>query len=240
MTVRENPRISVSKIVEYLEAGAGRRRSILIDQKFPQDSIISYYRDTFEGIEKFMTSGFDESTIESCIQKLHNAEFTSPQQATRISSCIAGLQAMLRLSDRLKSLLDGLIIEPASRFQLPSLQINNVMISVRPEFYVRAKNLDGSESLGLVKFYIGKQRGLSVYGGECAALIAEQHLSNMRQPYCTPDRNLVIMVDLFGGNIFKTPRSYRKKLTDIEACCAEINQVWGGLERRTSVKGNLY
>ena len=51
---RSQPRISVTKLGEYMVASPTPRRRIVIDQKRPQDYIVARYNDAQESIAEFL------------------------------------------------------------------------------------------------------------------------------------------------------------------------------------------
>lgn len=54
---RDEPRISVNKLAQYVTSRATRQNQILRTAKFPPDYITTYYRDAAEAIARFLAGG---------------------------------------------------------------------------------------------------------------------------------------------------------------------------------------
>jgi hypothetical protein len=67
---RDEPRISVNKLAQYVTSRATRQNQILRTAKFPPDYITTYYREAAEAIARFLAGGMVSFSILEPIQKL--------------------------------------------------------------------------------------------------------------------------------------------------------------------------
>ncbi len=66
-------RISVNKLAELLiTPNPTRRRKIVQDQKYPNTSIVTRYRQAYGPINEFLTGGRDEAVITQAIKRLRD------------------------------------------------------------------------------------------------------------------------------------------------------------------------
>lgn len=61
---RPSPRISATKLGEYLTATASRRRKIVEDQKYPPPFQVARYTEAEKAIVEFLTTGRDAARLE--------------------------------------------------------------------------------------------------------------------------------------------------------------------------------
>src|SRR5437764_14394224 len=70
---RVEPRISVNKLGEYMVAKAGRRRTIVSDQKHPKDFIVARYTAVYDAIARCLVNGGDPMVIREAMAKLYQS-----------------------------------------------------------------------------------------------------------------------------------------------------------------------
>jgi hypothetical protein len=58
-----NPRLSVNKLAEFIDAKAARQRQILRDQKFPSEFKGMYYKEATEAISICIASNLENTSI---------------------------------------------------------------------------------------------------------------------------------------------------------------------------------
>ncbi len=221
---RNEPRISVNKLGEYLVAAPVRRRRIIADQKRPSDFIVTRYREATEAMIAFLESGATEdSIIERAVEALTRRPVNSEFQEQDRDLSIEALLSFLDMADLIA--LDGLQCRRGDA-EPPRLSMAGVWISVRPEIILTGANRSGGDSVGLLKLYLVKSYPLSDNAGGYVGTILHQYASDHLDSLGVVDHRLCQALDVFAQRIHTAPRSYRRRLNDIEAACQEISRAW--------------
>jgi hypothetical protein len=152
MDPRPTPRISVCKLGEYVLARPRRRRAILAAQKFPQDFIVSRYRDAQAALTEYLVTR-NLQALQAARRRLGTGAPASSWDATRRTLCIAAIDHFVQLIGALP--LNGSNYRATPTTMLP-LRLCGVDVSVRPELL-----LQGDTSHGGIKLYFGKSTPLA-------------------------------------------------------------------------------
>lgn len=219
-TPRLAPRISVSKLGEYLIAPPRRRRGIIRDQYQPRDAIVARYREGRIALQNFLLGKLDESGLREEMRRIGNSptngEWATIEQRLSISAI-----------DRFLDMADDVELE-GDAFQLPAdrtrLVIAGVDISVRPDV-VMVTDAGTRRGYGAVKLVLTRSVPLT---DVTAAYIGTALVRHLQEQFPDGDiaRDRCQVVDVMSGRIWKAPRAYKNKLADIEAGCEEIAQLW--------------
>jgi hypothetical protein len=215
---RENPRISINKLSEYITALPARRRKIIKDQKRPSNFIVPYYRDAEKiVVDYFVVSNQSEEWLESRIQNLSDRTVTSDWDENRRSICIEAIECF---SEFIEEFSFNSLCCIAGEASPEKLKIAGVQVSVRPEIYLtdEQKNIKGC-----VKLIFGKGRQVSEseagYTGTCLQRWMEDF-------HGIHDYKTCFALDIFAGKLYTAPKAYKRKLSDMEAACEEISSAW--------------
>ena len=217
-TLRENPRISVNKLSEYITALPNRRRTIVKQQKRPPSVIVPYYKEAEKIILDYLVSfNGNEEWLNTKTQELLDKTVTSDWEETRRDICIDAVDSFAEfVSDLNFSGLRCVAGDPNPE----KLNIEGVQVSIRPEIYLQDN--DGNVN-GCVKLVFGKGRELSEdeakYTGTCLQRW-------MIEFFNISEHKLCFVVDIFGRKYHIAPKAYKKRLSDIEAACQEISRAW--------------
>jgi hypothetical protein len=215
---RENPRISINKISEYVTALPSRRRTIIKQQKRPPSFIVPYYKDAETTVVEYLTSPEVQAEwLDLKIQELSNKSVSTEWEENRRNICIDALDSFVEFMEELDfGNLSCIIGEPKPE----KLNIAGVQISVRPEIYLIDKDRNVK---GCVKLVLGKGREVSAdeagYTGVCLQRW-------MMEKFNVSNNKTCFLIDIFGGVCHIAPKAYRKKMSDIEAACEEIVRAW--------------
>jgi hypothetical protein len=76
---RNDPRISVNKLAQYVTSRAARQTQILRNAKFPPDYITTYYREAAEAISRYLASDMQDAAILEPIREvwIHDEGFAA-------------------------------------------------------------------------------------------------------------------------------------------------------------------
>ena len=156
--VRTSPRLSLSKLAEFLTASPLRQRSILVEQKFPKSYVTARYTPAEGAIARFLQTG-DAAVIDDATATLEAAGAGTEWEADQNRLCAEAISAFLDVADDV--LGRGLVFE-RSENHVPSIAVAGVDVSVRPELLAR----DGDRRVrGAVKLYFSKSHPLGDDGG---------------------------------------------------------------------------
>lgn len=223
--VRETPRISVNKLGEYLAVKAGRRRSILKDQKFPKDFLVPRYTEATAAMIRCVTEEDDGTLLSESISDLRGATPGTKWELGRTDSCIEALQSfepiLVRLNQQELEALSDVSAQTGA-----ILVINGLEISIRPEILVRRTST--KPAVGYIKFYTVKGHQLDQDGRDYISTLIYQYA--LKEFGDEVDPKLCFLIDVFGQTISQPPKAFKQRMKDIEAACSEIVQLWSGIQ----------
>lgn len=224
-TVRTHPRISLNKLGEYLVAPPARRRRIIYDQKFPQSFITARYTDAQQVIAEYLSqTKRNMSFIPKAAERLLSITPRSEWEEHNNSLCAEALDHFVELEDALP--LGDIECEATDPKQPAACVIGSVEISVRPEITLVVKGGKRDGQLGAIKLAFSKTNEIS---GEVASHIASvlHHYTVSTCPAgSTVARERCLLVDVFGEKVIEAPASFKRRMKDVEAACAEIDALW--------------
>lgn len=220
---RQLPRISVNKLGEYLVVKAGRRRRILEDAKRPLDFIASRYRDFYDVGPRFLSSSpLDDAIIVDRLEAIQaRPTKTEWEEQNKVLN-----------SDLLTNLLDIPDLIDINRYTItelpdapPTITIGAVEVSVRPELLLRITQR-GRELAGAIKLYTPKSFPLNQESGDYIATLVHCYCSQSTSIQNEIDYRHCYVIDVSSREIYTAPRSYSRRMADIEAACLEIAAQW--------------
>lgn len=217
------PRISVNKLAEFIDAKAARQRQILRDQKFPSDFKGMYYKEAAETIALCIESNLENTAIiERTIQTLEQQTTDKIGTQRRIQSNIDALETF-------ESMLDDIDLKGAKPslgdHAPPRLTIQNVEISVRPEIILTGNGKKKQPLVGALKLHFPRTFPLDDSAQYVSALLqefAKTYLSNDGEthgPFCP-------VIDIGSKQMFAGVKSIRARMREIEAACRNIFGLW--------------
>lgn len=225
---RSKPRISLNKLGEYAaESSPSRRRRIIRDQKRPKDFIVPYYDPVRDAVVSYIAKDeTDLSPLREAIEKLERAEPTSPWNKQRLQSC---LDAIVAFRSQFEAVLgrEEIYAVPARKTDPASIQINGVEVSVRPDLLVYGKDGRGKEIVGAIKLHFSKNHPLNDASGKYVATLLHRHVEErLAVDGLHPSRKWCLVLDIFEGERFIAPRSYKRRRANLAAACEEIRSIW--------------
>lgn len=221
---RLEPRISVNKLGEYMVASASRRRTIRKDQKEPKTVKVIKYSDASNAILKFLGSETrDPAIIDDAIRRLRGkpTSGTFDEREKKLN-----LEALAYF----QSLVGKIDLQKASQRSVfrrsDSIVIAGVRISLDPYLLFLAPGKKGAKSLGLVKLHFPKTNPLKEDSAAYVGAVLQRYCTETYASLGIPNCDLFQVIDVPSGQIFRGPKSTRKRLTDVEAACEEIAIAW--------------
>jgi hypothetical protein len=222
-TVRKEPRLSLNALSEYLTAAAGRRKSILREQKKPQTFRQVYYREPEYGIARSFATNTD-GPLDAAVAKLKAIKPANKKEPIRIDTCLEAIALIRewRASGEAPVFSTAKIPAKAST----PLKVGEVTISVRPELLVF--NASG-DLVGCVKLYFSKSDRLTEERAKYAATILHQYVQETLGAGANADPRECHVIDVFGKKVWTASRTYNKRRQDVTDACGEIEVRWPGL-----------
>jgi hypothetical protein len=220
--VRSHPRISATKLGEYLAVAANRRERILRDQKYPSDFITSRYKRATSTIRAALISSPDVPTrLMEKAQTLSAVPTTTMYEQRTRDCCVQAIRQFARLYPTLlmKGVTSALI--GATGFQL---FIEGVEISVWPTVLLQRIRRDGSVETGAMLLAFRKGAVLSDHSGQAVAELLRQSLQ--RNGHTGVSAKMCLVIDVFGKKTFSAPTRSQRLSSEIESACREIAGRW--------------
>lgn len=225
--VEETPKISVNKLGEYIVASPLRQRRILEQLKYPEESKYgsTAHYDARKAIIRYLCSGFKDKAINLCIKKLEKAVPKSEYQKNMFLASIEALNNVLN-SDS----IDKNLSFAAYNGDNPKIEINGVSISVNPDVVVLSSNRNGI-SFGALKIHLSKSFTLTEESSKYVAALLYYFMDNTSCHGITHPLKAsnCISYDAFTDRAIVCPNSTKRRIGDIEACCANIASIWDGI-----------
>lgn len=225
--VHEKPRCSVTKLGEYVskQSSPVRRRQIVQSQKIPPSfQTVTYTPVTRFIVDNIIAKSDDEVFIEQIGEYYQNAEEADkPFEKTQAICCHDALRAYRKVARMLD--LDGCELSPGSRTW--AIEIAGVTVSIRPEIFLKVPGRGGASKVGFVKFYFCKANRLDEHA---AAVISAVMIAKAQESLPTGTKisnDHVLVIDVFGQQVFTAPPATKRYLNQAEAACEEIAYNWG-------------
>lgn len=223
LTPRKNPRISVNKLAEYLEADSTRRRKIVQDAKTPQDFIVARYKEARVAIKDFLVSKNDK-TLYDTIADLKSTKPTSDFIANDIMASIKSLKHATNIE---LSILNGCEISDYDGYN-ECIKIAGVEISVNPDLVVK-KKVGSAIYVGAIKLHL-PMASLSIESQRIVAVMLNSYVeSNIAVSPEVQNTKLSISLDVFQERFECCPSSFKTRMKKIEAACEEIALRWDSI-----------
>jgi hypothetical protein len=220
MPERTSPRIALNALAEYLTSSAGRRRSILAEQRNPKAFRVAYYAEAEDAIVAAIAGQGDMSHLDrgrAKVQALPTSKAWDVSRRDTQLEAIAAARAFLGTDD--SATLRALAF---SHRRSNPLLVGTVSVSVRPELLVESP--DG-KIVGAVKLYFSKSSPLSEERARYSGAILQMSVEAVRNS--ETDYRMCLVLDVFARKLHPAPRTSQRRRQDIDAACAEIAAIWG-------------
>lgn len=220
MTDKERlaPRMSLSKLAEYMVATPARRRTIVRDQKFPKAFRAAQYTEAYKAIAAYFARGLDRRVLDGYLSDWGSRTPSTEFEAQNLALWCDAAVAMLDLAEE----YDFSGFQYAAIEADEYLTVAGVSVSIRPEIAVT------DPGRGAVKIYLGKTYPLTSDdrrpgSGSYAATMLHRWVEE-RHGSVLPKHCLVL--DVFGCAVYEAPKAYRRRRDDVDAACEEIAIRW--------------
>lgn len=228
MPSRTEPRVTLNALADYLTASAGRRRSIVTDQKSPKTFRVAYYADAEDAVIGALSGGGTGDALDHLARgraKVMATHATKEWEQARRDTQLEAIEAARAfLESDVASPLLGLTTH---RRRTAALLVSGVHVSVRPELFIADTT---NATTGAIKLYFSKSGALPDERARYAGAILHRFVESL-SPDASADYRSCFVVDVFARRLHAAPRTYRRRRQDIDAACSEIAATWGGDSR---------
>jgi len=233
--IHKNPRISATKLGEYLVTDPSKQKTIVKNQKKAPKVIILRHTKTKLAFSKSLgSSGFDRNYLLERAAKIR-AEFSDTDWQRQDN--VLSADALEKLAD----VVDQMDVKDTEKISRPSngwggLEMNGVFISIEPTVVFSFQHRKATK-IGAVILYCTKDDSKSLskeLNGNCAGdyvgalllRLLEQKLSLAGIPL--PSKCAV--VDVFRSKVHMAPKSFKMLLRHADDACEMIRLRWDGIE----------
>jgi hypothetical protein len=225
---RDEPRISVNKLAQYVTSKAARQNQILRNSKFPPDYITTYYREAGEAIARFLAGDMKENSIlDNASSILSQKVATNVYESRRLTGNIDAIETFLGLLDDIEF---GAATAKLGAQSAPHLVMHGVEISVRPEVTLHSKSKT-TELVGGIKLHFPKTEPLTEEQADYITAMmhsfCQSHLWKQGAPY----GGHCMVIDLGSGRVYPGVKSVKQRLKDVENACGQIATLWPGIAK---------
>lgn len=225
---RPLPRISVTKLGEYVGSrSAARRKTILVDQKYPKPFKTAIYNDCFDPLVGFFVdAAHDPTTVKAAIKAIQARTAVTETEEMRRQVNSQALDHLLKTVASLP--LNGITFRKTPQSTKP-LHIAGVEVSIRPELELVITGKGGAVHYGLLKLYLSKSHPLTDEAGNYVATLIHSYASHLFTGLKSVDRKHCFVFDVFQEKLFVAPVNHTQRRKDINAACEEIANRWPSL-----------
>jgi hypothetical protein len=240
--MHSKPKISINKLVEFMEALPSRQREIVDNQKNPQANKpkMTWCSRARKAIIQFFADGCaSEAALDEEIERLQaEIEGLDEKDPKKLESKTSKLQVEIDAINSFKGLQTKIGLKKAIFSKVSKkpkyLDIAGVNISVRPEIAILTRRW---KHIGCLKLYFTKNTRLSQTEADLLCSALHEYVC----VHLSPDRSAIpmacIAIDVFGQKVFSATRKisvYSKKLRD---CCQDISEIWREVPIRDEIGG---
>lgn len=225
---RDEPRISVNKMAQYVTSKAARQNQILRNAKFPPEYITTYYREAGEAIAKFLAGDMQESSIlDNAVSLLSQKVAANVYETRRIAGNIDSIETFTNLLDDIE--FGGASAKLGAQ-SAPHLISNGVEISVRPEVTLHSKSKT-TELVGGIKLHFPKTEPLDEEQASYVSAMTHSFCQNHLWKHGQPFGGHCMVIDLASATVYPGVKSVKQRMKDVANACTQIAAMWPGISK---------
>ena len=221
--LRIAPRISISKLAEYIVASPRRKRRILLDAMDPPTFKVAPHRRARSAILwSSRKGGVDDEKLLACADRLRGLESKGKWDSDDLKNSIAAIERFMLIHPKLDF---GSSIQRL-RSRSAQIRIEGVDVSVTPNLVIRGGTVK-DPTVGAIKLYFVKTNPLSREDGDYTATILRTFVaSRLEGGRFTVDSGLCQVVDVFADQVFVASPAFKRRMDDVAAACDSIRRLW--------------
>lgn len=207
-----------------MSASFARKRSILQEQKYPQEVIMARWGRAERPVARFVAQG--QSDLSLIDKEIETLLAETPDTEFKIQNrdlCVSALESFKLLSNQLDFKEFKRTLGPMQSMPIP---INGVSVSVLPQVLLQGVTQKGTKVVGGIKFSFPKSHPLDSVSASFLSVLIHWHCEFHLPHLGKPDLRLCQAVDVPTATVFPPPKSYKQRRQQIEEACHEIMQRW--------------
>lgn len=230
------PRISATKLAEYIVADPSRKETILKNAKRAQKSIILQYGKVRHGLsDSLLSTGLSADLLRTraAEAEAEAATLVREDQAWERSDILRSAAALVHLA----SIAPQFDLINAKQIHRPQggwgrLSIEEVRVSVQPELVFSTEHR-GIKKVGAIILNTAKTESLTLDRksgrfsiGDYLAVLVYRMLEERLKGTGTPLHSKCYAIDIFRQKVYTAPTSHKTLLKNVEAACRAIAALW--------------
>jgi hypothetical protein len=225
---RDEPRISVNKLAQYVTSKAARQNQILRNAKFPPDYITTYYREAGEAIARFLAGDMKENSIlDNAISLLSQKVAPNVYETRRIAGNIDAIETFGSMLDDIEY---GGATAKLGTQSSPHLVVQGVEVSVRPEVTLHSKSKT-TELVGGIKLHFPKTEPLDQEQADYVSAMMHSFCQSHLWKHGQPFGGHCMVIDLASAKVYPGVKSVKQRLKDVGNACGQIAALWPGVAK---------
>jgi len=219
------PRISVLKLAEYLEATPARREEIVRDQLKRTGFKARRHREARTAIKEFLEGG--PFALRDLLDRMDRLQAAHPEGTWEVQerdNAVEAIRSFLRFREKI-AIGDGTM-----KAKRRTVRHAGLWISMSPDLIVRRRQ---DLAIGSLKLNLTKSKLLSDTGGTIVADLLHLHASSLFSgTQYRADASLCQVVDVFAQRVFRPSDDPAAALEGLVAWCDDICRTWRRLEEQ--------
>jgi hypothetical protein len=220
--------ISASSLVEYLHSSPSRRAAIIRTAISPPVFLVDRYGITQRVARQALSSrsiGPLQIAHEMVSKKVARNQF----HKSRIANTLESLEGTKQL------LMDYVAADLGYARPSPvdaSCEIEGMNVRVSPTSIVFTRNPSGGLEVGILKLHCSKSFRLSTTAAADYGALLHWYADTKLGPMGSVSPELCILLDVFSGEKFKAPKSFKMRRKTLSEACQEIADRWDRVASR--------
>jgi hypothetical protein len=231
LVIHHKPRISATKLAEFVIADPARQKTIIKNSKIAQKSVILQYTKTRQCFYRAFTgNGLDGNVFQSRAGEIEKEKAETTWQQGDNERNILALNHLVKIAPKIKLKDATLIDKPSSGWG--SLEIAGVKVSIQPDLVFSFKHLNITKIGGiLLSLSKSEQNALSRSNGDnrmadYLTCLLFQLLLKRSKHIGAPLNSRCLAIDVFREEIYHAPVNYKTLNKHMEAACEVIALRW--------------
>lgn len=224
--------ISASSLVEYLHSSPSRRTAIIKTAISPPVFLIDRYGVTQRVARQALSSRSIEP-LQLAHEVVARKIARNQSHKSRIANTLESLEsAKLLLRDFIGS--DFGYARPSSIDA--SYEIEGINVRISPTSIVFVRNPSGGMEVGILKLHCSKSFRLGAIAAADYGALLHWYTDAKLGLMGPPNPDLCIILDVFSGEKFKAPKSFKMRRRTISEACQEIADRWDKIASREDTR----
>lgn len=220
--VYATPRISLKMLCEYVNASPSRRSTIIKNSCEVPVFIARRYNLANEIITSYLTDNKNSiDWLNSEISRILSQSFRSENEKDMALLSAEAVTAFSKDAKSISKIFEAFVLEAVDQMASYKLTLETVDVSIKPDLLLKDEN---GNIIGFIKLYFSKETELNQNTADLITCLGREYFKEMMNLNLL-ERNCLVL-DVFRGELYSAPKSFKKRMSDIYASCREIADRW--------------